>query len=81
MQRRGCSINFESFEKIVLRKESLVINFYTTTFYNYSTVGTLWMWIGDLSLSWHYQQKSLGAPIRLLEFMTDLTNVQFNHKF
>jgi hypothetical protein len=23
----------------------------------------------------------LGAPIRLLEFMTDLTNVQFNHKF
>jgi hypothetical protein len=39
------------------------------------TVGTLWMWIGDL----------LALPaktrIRLLEFMTDLTNVQFNHKF
>jgi hypothetical protein len=31
---------------------------------------------GNLSLGWHYQQKSLSATIRLLEFMTDLTNVR-----
>jgi hypothetical protein len=32
--------------------------FYPEFFYfTEHTVGTLWMWIGDLSLSWHYQQQ------------------------
>jgi hypothetical protein len=29
----------------------------TKHYLNVPIAGTLWMWIGDLSLSWHYQQK------------------------
>jgi hypothetical protein len=41
------------------------------------------MWIGDLSLSWHYQEKQLGALIKYIFGIYDrvLTNVQLNHKF
>jgi hypothetical protein len=37
----------------------------------------------DVSLSWHYQEKELGALIRYIFGIYDrfLTNVQFNHKF